>query len=159
LKARLGEYYYAWVATSTYSRRYLVNPPRFAAELGSGNGDAPTERLEGVTVLVQNASPYTFFGERSVEMAEGVSLHSGDLAGVILKRTSPLDIPSIAWRALSSHAKISGHRQIQSFTAEKGLRISSLDDRALPVHVDGDFIGSAAEHVFSVAPAALTILA
>jgi diacylglycerol kinase family enzyme len=159
LKARLGEYYYAWVATSTYSRRYLVNPPRFAAELGSGDGSAPAERLEGVTVLVQNASPYTFFGERSVEMAEGVSLHSGDLAGVILKRTSPLDIPSIAWRALSSRAKISGHRQIQSFTAEKGLRIRSLDDRALPVHVDGDFIGSAAEHVFSVAPGALTIVA
>jgi diacylglycerol kinase family enzyme len=159
LKARLGEYYYAWVATSTYSRRYLVKPPRLAAELGSNNGAAATERLEGVTVLVQNASPYTYFGDRGVEMAEGVSLHSGDLAGVILKRTSPFDIPSIAWRALSPRAKISGHRQIQPFTAQKGLRIRSLDDRELPVHVDGDFIGSASEHVFSVAPGALTIVA
>jgi diacylglycerol kinase family enzyme len=159
LKARLGEYYYAWVATSTYSRRYLVHPPRLTAELGSKNGAAATERLEGVTVLVQNASPYTFFGDRSVVMAEGVSLHSGDLAGVILKRTSPLDIPSIAWRALSSHAKISGHRQIESFIAEKELRIQSLDDRMLPIQLDGDFIGSAAEHVFSVAPGALTVVA
>jgi diacylglycerol kinase family enzyme len=159
LKARLGEYYYAWAATSTYSRRYLVHPPRLAAELGSKNGAAATERLEGVTVLVQNASPYTFFGDRGVVMAEGVSLHSGDLAGVILKRTSPFDIPSIAWRALSSHSRISGHRQIESFVAEKELRIQSLDDRVLPIQLDGDFIGSAAEHVFSVAPGALTVVA
>ncbi len=81
-------------------------------------------------MLVQNASPYTFFGERGVVMAEGVSLHSGDLAGVILKRTSPLDIPSIAWRALSSRAKISGHRQDSGRSPpRKGLRIRSLDDR------------------------------
>ncbi len=103
--------------------------------------------------MIQNGSPYTFFGDRSVEMAEGASLDSGDLAGLILKRTSPLDIPSIAWRALSPHASVVGHRQIEPFSAQKRLRIRSLDDRALPVQVDGDFIGSATEHSFSVAPA------
>ncbi|HEX3802685.1 MAG TPA: diacylglycerol kinase family protein [Solirubrobacteraceae bacterium] len=161
LKARLGEYYYAWVATSTFSRRYLIKPPRLAAELGSSNGNAERERerLEGVTVLVQNASPYTYFGDRGVEMAEGVSLDSGDLAGLILKRTSPLDIPSIAWRALSSHAKITDHRKVRAFSAEKRLVIRSLDERELPVQVDGDFIGTASEYAFSVAPGALSIVA
>jgi diacylglycerol kinase family enzyme len=156
LKARLGEYYYAWVATTTFGRRYLFRPPRLVAELESQNGDAP---LEGVTVVIQNGSPYTYFGDRGVEMAEGASLDSGDLAGLILKRTSPLDIPSIAWRALSPHASVVGHRQIEPFSAQKRLRIRSLDDRALPVQVDGDFIGSATEHSFSVAPGALTVLA
>jgi diacylglycerol kinase family enzyme len=156
LKARLGEYYYAWVATSTYGRRYLLRPPRMAAELGSSEGEGP---LEGVTVLIQNTSPYTYFGDRGVEMAEGASLQSGDLAGLILKRTSPLDIPSIAWRALSSRARIAGHRQIEQFRAQTRLRIRSLDDRELPVQVDGDFIGTAAEYSFSVAPGALTVVA
>jgi diacylglycerol kinase family enzyme len=159
LKARLGEYYYAWVATSTFSRRYLVRPPRLAAELGSSNGEVDRERLEGVTVVVQNASPYTYFGDRGVDMAEGVSLDSGDLAGLVLKRTSPLDIPSIAWRALSSGAKIADHRQVQTFSAEKQLAVRSLDDRKLPVQVDGDYIGTASEYEFSVAPGALTIIA
>ena len=35
LKARLGEYYYAWVATTTFGRRYLFRPPRLVAELES----------------------------------------------------------------------------------------------------------------------------
>ncbi|MCL2419136.1 MAG: hypothetical protein FWD04_07580, partial [Conexibacteraceae bacterium] len=99
LKARLGEYYYAWIATSTFSRHYLLRPPRLAAELRTGSSATGQERLEGVTVLIQNASPYTYFGDHGVEMAEDVTLDSGDLAGLVLKRTSPLDIPSIAWRA------------------------------------------------------------
>ncbi len=156
LKARLGEYYYAWVATTTFGRRYLFRPPRLVAELESQNDEAP---LEGVTVVIQNGSPYTYFGDRGVEMAEGASLDSGDLAGLILKRTSPLDIPSIAWRALSARASIVGHRQIEPFREQKQLRIRSLDDRTLPLQVDGDFIGSATEHSFSVAPGALTVLA
>jgi diacylglycerol kinase family enzyme len=159
LKARLGEYYYAWVATTTFGRRYLLKPPRLAAELGSSDGADNASQVEGVTVVVQNASPYTYFGDRGVEMAEGVSLQSGDLAGLILKRTSPLDVPSIAWRALSPNARVSGHRQIEPFSAEKRLLIRSLDDRQLPIQVDGDFIGCAAEHRFSVAPGALAILA
>jgi diacylglycerol kinase family enzyme len=160
LKARLGEYYYAWVATATYGRRYLVHPPRFTTELGStSGGDRVGAAIEGVTVLVQNASPYTYFGDRSVEMAESVSLTSGDLAGLILRRTSPLDIPSIAFRALSSRARVSGHRQVEAFSAERHLQIRSLDGRELPLQVDGDFVGAAREHSFEVAPGALMVVA
>ena len=130
-----------------------------AAELGASDGASQGERVEGVTVVIQNASPYTYFGDRGVEMAEGASLQSGDLAGLILKRTNPLDVPSIAWRALSPSARVAGHRQIMPFTAEKQLRISSLDERELPVQVDGDFIGCASEYTFSVEPGALAILA
>lgn len=156
LKARLGEYYYAWVAASTFGRRYLIRPPRFTAEFGAEDGR--DQSLEGVTVLVQNGSPYTYFGRRAVEMAQGASLDSGDLAGLILKRTSPLDIPSIAWRALSPRVQVAGHRQIEQLGAQKRVHIRSLDERPLPVQVDGDFIGTATEHSFSIAPGALTIL-
>jgi len=159
LKARLGEYYYAWVAAATFSRRYLLNPPRFSARLGSESDDGADARIEGVTALIQNASPYTYFGSRGVEMAEGVSLTSGDLAGLVLRRTSPLDIPSITWRALSSRARVSGHRQVEAFSAEREVRLRSLDDRELPLQLDGDFAGSAREHTFTAAPGALTVIA
>lgn len=149
LKSRLGQYYYAWVATSTYGRRYLLHPPRMRTSVG----------VDGVTVLVQNASPYTYWGDRGVDMAAGAALDSGDLAGLILKRTSPLDIPSFAWRALSSHAQVSAHRQVYEFSGERTVRVTSLDDRELPVQVDGDYIGTALEHEFSVVPGGLTIVA
>src|SRR5436853_6868743 len=64
LKARLGEWYYTWTAIGTFNRHYLVRPPRLEAELGS-------ERVRGVTAIVQNGAPYTYFGARPVHMGEG----------------------------------------------------------------------------------------
>jgi diacylglycerol kinase family enzyme len=92
-------------------------------------------------------------------MGEGAALDSGDLSGVILKRSSPLDIPTIAWRALSSHARVADHRQVHGFSEQSQLRVSSLDDRPLPVQVDGDYIGTTEEIEFSVVPGALNVLA
>jgi diacylglycerol kinase family enzyme len=148
-KRRLGQYDYAWVASATYARRYLIHPVRFETSLG----------VDGVTALVQNGAPYTYFGNRAVEMASGASLESGDLAGLILKRTNLLDIPSITWRALSSHASVAAHRQVHEFTGATALTIRSTDGRPLPVQVDGDYIGSDVEYEFSVVPGALRVVA
>jgi diacylglycerol kinase family enzyme len=154
LKSRLGQYYYAWVAARTFSSHYLLRPPRLEATLANAD-----DAVKGATVLVQNASPYAYFGDRAVEMAEGARLDSGDLAGVVLKRTSPLDIPTISWRALSSRRRVTDHRQIVGFSEQIRLRVRSLDDRPLPLQVDGDYIGAFDEIEFSVAPAALNVLA
>lgn len=164
MKARLGHYYYAWVATSIYSRRYLLRPPRmevaFLAGSGrSGGAEADAAPLRGVTVLIQNGAPYTYFGARGVDMAEGAALDSGDLAGLVLRRTSMLDIPSIGWRALSSRARVTDHRQIDAFAGQRELVVRSLDSRELPLQVDGDYLGQAGELAFAVVPRALTILA
>ena len=112
LKARLGEWYYTWKGIQTFNRRYLLRPPRLEAKLGD-------ERVGGVTAIVQNAAPYTFFGERPVHIGEGATLSSGDLAGVVLKRTSPLDIPTITWRALSTQARVVRHRRVHPFSGSR----------------------------------------
>ena len=152
LKARLGEWYYAWTGVQTFNRHYLVHPPRFEAELGP-------ERLTGVTAIVQNADPYTYFGGRPVHMGEGATLESGDLAGVILRRASPIDVPTIIWRALSRRAKVARHRQVRAFSELERVRVTALDDRALPLQVDGDYIGESGEAVFVVEPRAMLVVA
>jgi diacylglycerol kinase family enzyme len=152
LKARAGEYYYAWVASGTFARHYLVKPPRLEASVGG-------ETVQGVTALVQNAAPYTYFGNRPVHMGEGATLSSGDLAGIVLKRASPVDLATVSWRALSPKARIPGHRQITAFSGLSGLRIRSLDGRPLPVQVDGDYIGEMEEAAFTVQPRGLSVLA
>jgi diacylglycerol kinase family enzyme len=152
LKARLGEWYYAWVATNTFNRRYLFRPPRFQADLGG-------ELVEGVTAIVQNAMPYTYFGDRPVHMGEDVSLDGGDLGGVVLTRANPLDMPTIAWRALSKRARVVRHRQIHPFSGLAGLTVRSVDGRPLPLQVDGDYIGEATAASFSVVPGALGVVA
>ncbi len=151
LKARLGEYYYTWTGIRTFNRHYLIRPPRLEADLGS-------EQVRGVTTIVQNAAPYTFFGNRRVDFGEGSSLDSGDLSGVVLTRASPIDIPTITWRALSKHARLSRHRRVHPFSELTALRVRSLDDRPLPLQVDGDYIGETAEAEFELQPRGLLVV-
>lgn len=153
LKTRLGQYYYLSVATSIYIRRYLLGGPRLAVSL-----DGALETIDGVTVLVQNAGLYTYFGDRGVELAVGAALSSGDLAGLVLRRASPLSIPTLAWRALSPRARFVDHAQVHAFSAALKLSVCSRDGRGLPLQVDGDYICTAPRHEFSVLPSALRVL-
>jgi diacylglycerol kinase family enzyme len=151
-KARLGEWYYTWVAVKTFNRKYLINPPRLQADLGD-------ETAEGLTAIVQSADPYTYFGDRPVHMGEGATLNSGDLAGVVLRRATPLDIATITWRALSKRARLAKHRRVTAFTGVSELTVSSLDDRLLPLQVDGDYIGEVHEASFVSLPRSLLVVA
>src|SRR5947209_5352834 len=60
LKTRLGEWYYTSTAIGTFTRRYLVRPPRLEVVFGD-------RRIDGVTAIVQNSSPYSYFGNIPVE--------------------------------------------------------------------------------------------
>jgi diacylglycerol kinase family enzyme len=151
LKARLGEWYYTWTAVGAFNRRYLVHPPRLEAELAG-------ERVEGVTAIVQNGSPYTYFGERPVQLVDGAELDSNDLAGIVLKRGRPIDMPTIAWRALSSRAQVARHRHIHPFTGLTELTVRSSDERPLPLQVDGDYIGDVSEAVFTCLPKGIMVV-
>ena len=143
LKARMGEWYYTSVALRVFGRRYLFNPPRLEASLGG-------ESVSGVTAVVQNAAPYTFFGNRPVHIGEGATLDGGTLSGVVLERASPIDVPTIGWRALSERAPLGRHRRVTAFSGLEELEVRSLDARPLPLQVDGDYIGEAHEAVFGV---------
>lgn len=152
LKARLGEWYYSWIAVGTFNRKYLLHPPRLEVSLGD-------ERVRGVTALIQNGDPYTYFGRRPVQMGEGAGLGSGDLAGIVLKRASVIDMPTIIWRALSHRARVSRHRQMHPFKGLDSLSVRSCDARPLPLQVDGDYIGEVEQVRFSVRPAGITVVA
>jgi diacylglycerol kinase family enzyme len=152
LKARLGEYYYAWTAVGAFNRHYLVHPPRLRTDIGE-------ETVDGVTTIVQSASPYTYFGNRPVHMGEGATLEGGDLAGVVLERATLIDIPTITWRALSKRARMARHRRVRAFSEVRQLDVHSLDDRALPLQVDGDYIGEVHEAHFESCPQAMLVVA
>jgi len=71
-KAHFGEWYYTYATISTFTKRYLVNPPRVSVDVAGRS-------LEAVTVIVQNADPYTYFGRRSIRICEGTALDNGTL--------------------------------------------------------------------------------
>jgi diacylglycerol kinase family enzyme len=151
LKARLGPYYYAWVALATFARRYLFRPPRMRTHAGQAT-------LDGVTTIVQNGSPFTYFNDRPIEVAEGVSLDDGALACCVLHRATPLDMPMIGWRALSRRARVVRHRQVTGVSELTELTVRTADGRPLPLQVDGDYLGDVAEARYSILPSCLNIV-
>lgn len=152
LKARYGAWYFTWAAVSTFNRRYMLKPPRMSVE-------AAGERHEGVTALVQNGSPFTYFKDRPVEVAGGPSLQSGTLASCVLRRANPIDMPSIAYRALSERAQVTGHRQVVGLPETTELCVRSTDGQPLPLQVDGDYVGEVLEASYSIQPRALSVVA
>jgi diacylglycerol kinase family enzyme len=152
LKSRFGPWFFTWVAVSTFTRRYLVSPPRL--KLRTENG----AELEGVTAIIQNGAPFTYFQNRPIDIAEGATLQSGTLAGGVLHRATPLAGASIGFRALSRHARVTGNRQITGLADASNVSVTSADGRPLPLQVDGDYLGEVGEARFSVLPAALNVI-
>jgi diacylglycerol kinase family enzyme len=152
-KARLGPYYYSWAAVSTFNRRYLVRPPRMRVTVDG-------ETLDGVTVVAQNSDPFTYFGTRPIRVCEGAGLDSGSLSVGVLRKATPLELPTLIPRLLSGRAEIvSKHRQVAPFPAVEEAVVESADGRPLPVQVDGDYIGAHDTVRYASAPRALTVVA
>ena len=134
MKARFGHWYFTGSAVSTFLRRYVVGPPRLEIVPDGG------EPIEGVSVFFQNGEPFTYFKSRPVNLVTGARIDSGDLAGVVLTRANPVDVPTVMVRALSS-APIPEHRRVEAFVGASRVSIRSLDGRAVPWQVDGDHVG------------------
>ena len=151
LKARFGAWYYASAAVGVFLRRYVVNPPRIEIETGG-------ETVRGVSAFFQNGEPYTYFKQRPVNLVEGARLDSGDLAGVMLTRARPYDVPTVTFRALSGAARIAKHRGIHAFAGLREATLRSVDGRPVPLQVDGDHMSDETVAELSVASGALHVI-
>jgi diacylglycerol kinase family enzyme len=152
LKARFGPHFFTWEAFATFLRRYLRRAPQMEARIGG-------RTLRGVTTVVQNGAPYTYFHDHPIEIAEGAALDSGTLAGAVLRRATPLGLVTIGLRALVPRLRTVKHRQIAGFADVGQLTVRSADGRPLPLQVDGDFLGEVDEARYSIKPSALTVVA
>jgi diacylglycerol kinase family enzyme len=152
LKARFTHWYFTQAAVTTFLRRYVVDPPRLSVQPDGG------EPIEGVSAFFQNGEPFTYFRSRPVNLVTGARLDSGDLAGVVLTRANPIDVPSVMVRALSS-AAIPDHRRVRSFQGARSVVVRSLDGRPVPWQVDGDHVGDDTEVEVRVDAGALRIVA
>jgi diacylglycerol kinase family enzyme len=151
LKARFGAYYFTWAAVSTFTRHYILKPPHLMVELDG-------EQHSGVTAIVQNGSPFTYFQNRPIVVADGPELDSGTLEACVLRRARPLDMPSIAYRAFSKHARVTRHRQITPLAETTELTVRSSDQQSLPLQVDGDYLGEVTEARYSILPRELSVV-
>jgi diacylglycerol kinase family enzyme len=151
LKTRFGAWYYTEAAIVTFLRKYVVNPPRLEIETGG-------ERIRGVSAFFQNGETYTYFKSRPVHLVEGARLDSGDLAGVMLTRARPYDVPTVTFRALSGAARIARHRGIAAFAGVRHATVRSLDGRPVPLQVDGDHMSDETVAELDIEPGGLRVV-
>ncbi len=157
LKARFGPWFYTAAALATLYREYRSGAPRMRVQLRRDHQPLGPA-LEGVTTIIQNGSPYTYFRRLPVALAPGGSLRSGTLAGCVLRAARLRDVPSLALRALLPSAEVARHPRVAAFGDIATLTIESAEGVPLPAHVDGDFIGRFARIDLSVTPGALAVL-
>jgi len=136
----------------SFLRNYRAKPPTMAVEIGG-------ERVEGISAMVQNSDPFTYFGSRPLRLCEDISIDNGSLSLMIMRRATTLDAPGVLRQLFSRTGRLAHHRRARGFTRVQHALITSLDGRPLPIEVDGDFIGGAPEFVYEAAPGALTVVA
>ena len=122
--------------------------------------DLGDRSLEGVTLVVQNADPFTYFGSRPIRICEGASLDGGTLSLAILKKATPLEMPTLIPRIFAARASaVLGHRQIEGLSGRREFRVERVGEQPLPVQVDGDYMGEFDEVQYGIAPLSLPVVA
>jgi diacylglycerol kinase family enzyme len=153
LKARLSEWYFTGTALTTFGRRYLIRPPRVRVE-------AEGRSIDGVTVIVQNSEPYTYFSSHPIRVCIGASNTNGTLSAAVLKRATPFEVPTILARIFAGGPdSVSKHSQVEPLQGLRELRIVSANDRPFPMQLDGDHVGDYMEMDLGVLPRGLAVVA
>ena len=156
LKSGAGKWFYAYSALSSFYSFCLGNQPRISV---SADQEPP---LEGATAIVQNSSPFTYFGSHPVSLCEKVELDDGRLGLAVLDRFAQRDAPSLIPRLLSARLPVGASRQVSERERVRTVLAETIPgdpgQDALPLHVDGDYIGDFARVEWSIEPAALRIV-
>src|SRR5215203_6055209 len=155
LKASAGPYYYSWAGVSGFYRKYLVNPVRVRTTV---DGHEP---VGGVTTIVQNSDPFTYFASRPIRVCEGIDIDDGTLSIAVLKRATQRDMPTLISRLFSETNPAARHKQVVHFDDVGHAVVETVSltrdgkVRPFPLQVDGDYIGERDRVELRPAPGAL----
>jgi diacylglycerol kinase family enzyme len=119
---------------------------------------ADGQTFTGITAVVQNGRHYTYFNDHPIDVAQGATLDGGRLAAAVLRRGSPLDLPSLVWRGAGHSSALVRHRQVDAFTTTTGVTVETADGRPLPLQLDGDYVGDHERVEFDLQRGSLSVV-
>lgn len=153
LKRRFGQNYYAASAVRIFGK-HLFQRSRLQVSAGE-------LETRGIVAIAQNTSPFTYFGEREIDLCETAGLETRSLALTVLDRANPMDFAPLATRLLTPNTDLADNRHIHIEPAFQRAVIAKRkpDGPKIPLQVDGDYIGHFDEVVFTALPAALNVIA
>jgi diacylglycerol kinase family enzyme len=146
LKRYLNHPLFVYAAIKTWLRHYDRSTPAFSIEFDDGRVD------DGYFLVCLNTDPYTYLGNRPLNIAPAADLDHG-LAAVTLTSLRSDHLLRVVGEALRPPPGLSSSRWVDVRTDLTNATLTAR--RPIPVQVDGDFIGSATEVVFEHHPDAL----
>jgi YegS/Rv2252/BmrU family lipid kinase len=151
LKKQVGEWYFVWSAIRLLLRGYDRRTPRIRLAWGE---HFEHERSGLYLAIVQNTTPYTFFGRRGMRLCPDATLEDGlDCFAVDSMRLRT--ITRIVSSAFGSGRHAAG-RHVVYLKHQNKVAIEC--DEPLPVQMDGEFVGERSQVLIESVPDALAVL-
>jgi len=141
LKRWAGPSLFVYTAFSTWLHSYDRSRPRLAVEFTDGSQVA-----DGYFALAQNTDPYTYLGARPLRVAPHASLDRG-IALATFRTLSAIPFLRLVAAALGYGRPLGFQRALDLREDLDGFTIRALAG-ALPVQVDGEYLGEVDEALF-----------
>jgi diacylglycerol kinase family enzyme len=151
IKRQVGEWYFVWTALRLFPSGYERRSPRVRLAWG--------ERLEEsrgglYLAIVQNTSPYTYFGRLGLRLCPDAALDDGlDCFAVDTMRLRTL-VPIVA--SAFGSGRHAGWRHVTCLRRQRKIVIEC--DEPMPVQMDGEFVGERSRLLIESIPDALAVL-
>lgn len=133
LKRYAGHALFVYSAFTTWFRHYDRSRPRFAVHHDDG-----TVIDDAYFAICCNTNPYTFLGNRPLDIAPGATL-DGKLATVTIRTMSFGGMLTVAGDALRGAKHLHRHRKVDYREDEPALDVVGYGP--VPYQVDGDYLG------------------
>jgi len=135
LKRYAGHPLFVYAGFATWFRHYDTKRPRMAVRFGADGGDVVDDSY---LTLCLNTNPYTFLGNRPLNVAPDAGLDRG-LACVALRTLSFGPTLGVIASALASGRRLRSHPKVAYRHDLACLRVEGYGP--FPYQVDGDYLG------------------
>jgi diacylglycerol kinase family enzyme len=148
LKRYAGHPLFLWATLTTWFRHYDRSRPRFALRASDG-----TVVDDAVFALILKTNPYTFLGNRPLDVAPSAGFDTG-LSVIVFRE---LAVPELA-RAVGGALAGRGISPARHIAVAHDVRELSVNGHGpFPYQVDGDFLGDITDLTIKFEPACLDL--
>jgi diacylglycerol kinase family enzyme len=150
MKKAIGEWYFVTTAVRTYFFAYDTRSAPITIRLPDG-----TEHRDLRVAIAGNSNPFTFLGDRPFQVTPLADAERGlDVTGVRSLRLH--HVLRFVWRAFGSGGQIHLRNVVSGHDLD---RFEVIGTRALPLELDGDYVGEATRFAFESVPDSLLLMA
>jgi diacylglycerol kinase family enzyme len=153
LKRWLGHPLFIAASLKTWGWAYDRRDPHFRVT-GTDAGGAPWEVPDGYFTIVLNTNPYTYLGNRPLDLSPAATLDRGLVAVTFRTMRASAILRSLGGALRGGGVAASAHLDVRTDLSDLVI----THDRPFPYQVDGDFLGDTRELRFRHRPDAVRLV-